>query len=620
MAEKPRTLRLTNLWDNTKKFNVKNASHEQVKTIYKNLWKEHLSKATEAGVDRATAWKAFQKEKGILLVADQTGEYGAARAFKARFTDNFQYTTETSVTAQSRQWFDDFLSQATDGTPFTTTDGRNLYLHEFDQQYKELHHIHGISEGGVVAKPSIIAYINGDTARAQAEFRTASHVWRKQGLILGSKVENMQALTNYQHLGKDVGGHAQVGKQFRDTAIQEGKGKNKRIINAPQVIEEGAKEVKGRTLVTGSGESGLKFMPEMLNKVQTLPGDTLKYTTPKLVDGQMKSVYKGPFSIDPDVYTRFHAYGDIVILTDEGRKDRLFNVMLPDSPAVKPGTLKAEVNPKKVKAQQNKLNLLLKKGIITEDQYKQMEGVSNLVRRLDTELVTDADILRAKKYEQGILKGLFDDMAGSSSGKLGRQLFGNVLMPVVAMKIIEEDLKQRAQASVENPLDIGAHTKTALGGIEWLAEGSQMVGSGFAGDVVSTLAGVLPLVPVAWRNREALGKLETYKDAAVSLGQTGSYLWDNRGQVAKEVGGYVVDQITGMGEVSEAEMNEFTRIREESLKKENSWQTNRSLGVNDNKSNEEAAQIPTESTGVLNQREGTEDTEEEFKVGVSNFN
>ena len=58
----------------------------------------------------------------------------------------------------------------------------------------------------------------------------------------------------------------------------------------------------------------------------------------------------------------------------------------------------------------------------------------------------------------------------------------------------------------------------------------------------------------------------------------------------------------------------------ERLKKENSWQTNRSLGVNDNKSNEEAAQIPTESTGVLNQREGTEDTEEEFKVGVSNFN
>ena len=45
-----------------------------------------------------------------------------------------------------------------------------------------------------------------------------------------------------------------------------------------------------------------------------------------------------------------------------------------------------------------------------------------------------------------------------------------------------------------------------------------------------------------------------------------------------------------------------------------------SLWHNDNKSDEEAAQIPTESTRVLNQREGTEDIEEEFKVGVSNFN
>ena len=37
-------------------------------------------------------------------------------------------------------------------------------------------------------------------------------------------------------------------------------------------------------------------------------------------------------------------------------------------------------------------------------------------------------------------------------------------------------------------------------------------------------------------------------------------------------------------------------------------------------SNEEAAQIPTESTTVLNQRESTEDIEEELEVGVSNFN
>ena len=609
----PRTLKLTNLWDNTKKFTeihakeLKNASHDQVKTIYKNLWKEHLSEATEAGVDRAAAWKAFQKEKGVLLIADQTGEYGAAKAFKARFTDNFQYTTETSVTAQSRQWFDDFLSQATDGTPFTTTDGRNLYLNEFDQQFKELHHIHGISEGGVVAKPSIIAYINGNTAKAQAEFRTASHVWREQGLILGSKVENMQALTNYQHLGKDVGGHAQVGKQFRDTAIQEGKGKNKQIINAPRVIEEGAKEVKGRTLVTGSGESGLKFMPEMLNKVQTLPGDTLKYTTPKLVDGQMKSVYKGPFGVDPNVYTRFHAYGDIVILTDEGRKDRLFDVMLPDSPAVKPGTLQTAINPKKVKAQQNKLNLLLKKGVITEDQYKQMGGVDNLVRRLKTPLVNAADIARAKLAEQAV-----KELGGEISGKTLR----NLAVPAIVTGLVWNDLKQNIKASALKPTDLGQHARTLLNTAELGFEGSQAAMLALspamaatpmykAAEVGSLTAGLAPLAPEVWKNRKALARKETWQNLGADAVQGMDYLWKNKAELGKQVLGWAaestVDFLTGMDEESKELLANIDNKR-----------IIESINA---KGREKAVETTNQSSELLKPRESTEDPEE----GVKNF-
>ena len=45
-----------------------------------------------------------------------------------------------------------------------------------------------------------------------------------------------------------------------------------------------------------------------------------------------------------------------------------------------------------------------------------------------------------------------------------------------------------------------------------------------------------------------------------------------------------------------------------------------SLWHNDNESREETAEIPEQSTTVLNQRESTEDTEEELEMGVSNFN
>ena len=216
------------------------------------------------GISRGAAWQSFQKEHGILLIADQTGEWGKGRYFKARFTDDasYRFTTSDSVNQQSRVWFDNFLSQATDGKYFTTEHGKHLSINDFDQQFKEYHHIHGLAEGGVVAKPTIIELLEGDRLKAQEEFRTASKVWRKQGLILGSKVENMIALPKWQHTGKGGGAHRKVAERLTDAAV---KMKDGTLIYAPpdiaELLEKGGKELsslEARKLILPSGASGLK--------------------------------------------------------------------------------------------------------------------------------------------------------------------------------------------------------------------------------------------------------------------------------------------------------------------------------------------------------------------------
>ena len=601
MAETPRTLRLTDLWKNAKKFDeifkkeLKGKSHEEVKDIYKNKWKRYFDEQTAAGVDRPTAWRQFQNENGILLVADQTGEWGDARKFKARFTEDgtLRYTTNTSVDAQTRQWFDDFLSQATDGTPFTTADGKHLSINEIDQQFKEYHHIHGLAEGGVVAKPTIIDYINGNTAKAQAEFRTASHSWRKRGLILGSKVENMQAMSKFQHKGKDVGGHARVGRKFQDAAYLEGPVKDKNIIHAPDIIPEGAREVPGRTLVQGSGASGLKGHPDLLQRIQNAPGDALIYTDKVIVDGKGGKKYRGPFKIDEDVFTRWDAYGDLAILTDEGRKDELFEAVLPDQPTVKPGTPKAEPNLKKLKQQQAKLNLLIKNGIITKEQALQMEGVSNLVRRMDAELVTDADILRARKR---------------LGKKVARRLFGAGEVGALGLSFTTEGRAQTIEDYEKNP-SIPNWIQKQLAHGELLGDYVGTAGAALSATVWGAPVGV-PMAIVG----EGLSQVSGWSN-------TGIELLENR-----EVVGDILTDVDTYKYLGNKVLNPLKTSRElggvagQILWDHGKKRFEQGKELIDQQSREETVEIPEQSTTMLNQRESAEDTEDEREMGVSNFN
>ena len=402
-------------WENAKKFEdtlppeeLRKYNHEQIKEIYRSLWKKWEEAKKAEGISRGAAWQSFQKEHGILLIADQTGEWGKGRYFKARFTDDasYRFTTSDSVNQQSRVWFDNFLSQATDGKYFTTEHGKRLSINDFDQQFKEYHHIHGLAEGGVVAKPTIIELLEGDRLKAQEEFRTASKVWRKQGLILGSKVENMIALPKWQHTGKG-GAHGKVAENLTDAAV---KMKDGTVIYAPpdiaELLEKGGKELspkEARKLIMPSGASGLKQnqMVETLAKVEGMPASALDYTRTVIPEnpGRPKTTWLGPAdaTLNPDLYTRFEAYGDLAILSDEQRVEGIFSALV-DQDTVKPGTLKAAKNLKKAEENRKKIKLLLKQGY-TEEDFLRMDSLQNLIQRPDyADLVDQAAIDRFNKF------------------------------------------------------------------------------------------------------------------------------------------------------------------------------------------------------------------------------
>ena len=415
MAEKPRTLRLKMNWENAKKFEdtlspeeLRKYNHEQIKEIYRSLWKQWEKAALDAGKTRKVAWQSFQKEHGILLIADQEKAWGTGRYFKARFLKDdptYRFNTSGAVSEQSRVWFDNFLSQATDGKYFTTEHGKHLSINDFDQQFKEYHHIHGLAEGGVVAKPTIIEYLEGDRLKAQEEFRTASKVWRKQGLILGSKVENMIALPKWQHTGKGGGAHRKVAERLTDAAV---KMKDGTVIYAPpdiaELLEKGGKELsplEARKLILPSGASGLKQkqMVETLAKVEGMPASALDYTRRIFPKGRKSGQWLGPAdaTLNPDLYTRFEAYGDLAILSDEQRVEGIFSALV-DTDTVKPGTLKAAKDLKKLKQNKAKVKNLLKQGY-TEEDFLRMDSLQNLIQRPDyADLVDQAAIDRFNKF------------------------------------------------------------------------------------------------------------------------------------------------------------------------------------------------------------------------------
>ena len=186
------------------------------------------------------------------------------------------------------------------------------------------------------------------------------------------------------------------------------------VIYAPpdiaELLEKGGKELsslEARKLILPSGASCLKQnqMVETLAKVEGMPASALNYTRRIFPKGQKSGQWLGSAdaTLNRDIYTKFEAYGDLAILSDEQRVEGIFSALV-DTDTVKPGTLKAAKDLKKLKQNEAKIKNLLKQGYTKED-FLRMDSLRNLIQRPEyAPLVDQATIDRYDKFHDPLKK------------------------------------------------------------------------------------------------------------------------------------------------------------------------------------------------------------------------